>query len=191
MELFKNVRLRIGDSILRRKAAGLKRKASYKGFSEVKNIGITWDASRTEDFPVLSKFYQKMLENKTEVKVLGYYPGKVLPSQYTAIRFLSIVKREELSMFYHPVSAESTSFIKNRYDVLIDLNFKNILPLQYITSLSNAGLKVGLYDKTNDKVAYDLMMELKNPVSTEEYLNQVLHYLSMINGGDPSKVINN
>jgi hypothetical protein len=188
MELFRKIRLKIGDNILRNKVAGTKREKFYSNLDQVKNIGIVWDASKTEDFACLSKFYQKMNENKTDVKVIGYFPGNNLPNQYTAIRYLSVIKNEELNIFYHPVSSESNSFINKRFDVLIDLNFTKLLPLHYISSLSHAGLKVGIFEPETKNSPYDLMLELKKPVNVEDYLNQVMHYLGMINSGTVQKV---
>lgn len=188
MELFRKIRLKIGDAILSHKSAGMKRKISYSSIEQVKNIGIVWDASKIEDLTFLSKFCQKMNENKTEVKVLGYFPGDNLPNKYTAIRYFSIIKNTELNFFYHPVSSESNSFIKKRFDVLIDLNFNKLLPLQYISSLSDAGFKVGLFDPEIKNTPYDLLMEIKKPIDVEDYLNQVIYYLGMINSGTVQKV---
>lgn len=187
MELFRNIRLKIGSAILRNKMAHSKRKTRYSDISLVKNIGIIWDASKTSDFPCLSKFYQKMHEKNTDVKVLGYFPDNNLPNQYTAIRYLSVIKREELNMFYHPVSTEANKFISTPFDVLIDLNFDKILPLQYISSLSDAGLKVGLFESEVGNYPFDLMMEVKKPVNVEDYLDQVIHYLGMIDSGNVKK----
>ena len=191
MELFRNIRLKIGDAILRNKVALAKRKKHFSNINDVRNIGIVWDASKTDEFPSLSRFFQKMHESKTDVKILGYFPGNNLPNQYTAIRYLSVIKKDELNFFYHPVSHETIAFINNRFDVLIDLNFKKLIPLQYISSLSNAGLKVGLFEPETRNTPFDLMMELKNPVKVEDYLNQVVHYLGMINSGTIQKVVNN
>jgi hypothetical protein len=183
MELFKKIRLKIGDVILKNKIARTKRKIYYSNIDQVKNIGIVWDASKVDDFACLTRFYNKMHEGKTEVKILGYFPGKNLPNQYTAVRYLTILKQEELNIFYHPVSTEINTFVNNRFDVLIDLNFKKLLPLQYISSLSKAGFKVGLFESEAGYAPFDLMMELKNP-NVEDYLNHVVHYLEMINSGN-------
>ena len=177
MELFERIRLKIGYAILKRKIARTKRKIHYSNINKVKTIGIVWDASKTEDFACLSRFFQKMHDNKTDVKILGYFPGKNLPNQYTAIRYLTVIKKEELNWFYHPVTPETHTFVGNRFDVLIDLNFNKLLPLQYISSLSNAGLKVGLFDTKSGNAPFDLMMDLKNPVKVEDYLNHVIDYL--------------
>lgn len=180
MELFSGLRTRIGNAILHNKISRTKRKASYHNIELVKNIGIVWDASSTEEFPYLSKFHQRMSENKAEVFILGYFSGTSLPNQYTAIRYLSIIKKEELNFFYQPVSSEINTFINKNFDVLIDLNFKKLLPLKYISSLSNARLKVGLFESETGNATFDLMMDIKKPVNVEEYLKQVIHYLEMI-----------
>jgi hypothetical protein len=182
MELLKKIRLRIGDYMLHNKLVKMKRKIHYSGIDQVKKIGIVWDASNNEEFTSLSKFHNRMAENKTDVSILGYFPGKILPVQFTAHRYLSVVKKEEINFFYHPVSAETHNFVNNNFDVLIDLNFRQIFPLRYISSLSKASLKVGL-SGTHNTSTFDLMMDLKAPVSVDEYLEQVVHYLKMINSG--------
>lgn len=184
MELFKNLRLNIGKSILEKKEARTKRKVFYSNFSMTKSIGIVWDASIISDFPALSRFYQKMHEKNIEVKILGYFPGKELPNQYTAVRYLTCLRKADLNFFYHPVSSETDSFIRNKYDILIDINFKKLFPLQIISSLSNASFKVGLFDSGTSTDLFDLMMEINNPVDVDNYLNQVIHYLEMINSGN-------
>jgi hypothetical protein len=189
MELFKNIRLKIGKVILTNKIAGTKRKVSYSNLGLVKSIGIVWDVSKTDDFIILSRFYQKMHERNIEVKIIGYFDGKTLPDQYTAIRFLTCIRTKELDFFYHPVSPEANNFIKNRFEILIDINFKKLVPLQYISSLSNAAFKVGLLDSEINNNPFDLMMEIKRPVDIENYLNQIIHYLEMIKDGTDKKVV--
>lgn len=183
MELFKNIRVKIGNAILKNKMAKTKRKMHYTNLNHVKKIGIVWDASKIDEFTILSRFYQKMHESKIEVRVLGYFSGNNLPNQYTAIRYLSIIKKEELNILYHPVSSETNTFVGKPFDVLIDINFKKLLPLRYISSLSKARFKVGLFESETRNTPFDLMMDLKSPVNVEDYLNQVIRYLEMINSG--------
>jgi hypothetical protein len=188
MEPARKIRLKIGSSVLRKRMERLTRKVSYSGIEDVKKIGIVWDAFDVSDFASLSRFYQRMSEKSIDVKILGYFPEKDLPDQYTAIRYLNFIRREEVSFLYLPVSRESESFIRNRFDILIDINFKNLLPLKYITSMSAAALKVGLYEPEKEGNTFDLMIEMKRPVNVDEYLNQVWHYLEMIRTEQVEKV---
>ena len=190
MEFFENTRLKIGNSIFSRSIARSGRKSVFGGISEVKKIGIVWDASRTAEFAALSKFHQKMLERNIDVNILGYFPGKELPDQYTAIRFLTCIRRKELSFFYIPISPEAEHFMKTKFDVLIDINFNRIFQLRYITGLSKASFKTGLFCSDNDSSTFDLMMEMKKPVAVEDYLTQIIFYLEKINSGSQSIVAN-
>jgi len=186
MELFENVRLKIGDVILSKKRERLTRNVSFSNINHIKNIGIVWDASKIEDFASLTKFHQKMHERHIEVKIMGYYPGTNLPNQYTAIRYLSCLRKNEMNLLYQPVSSNADSFINKRFDVLIDINFKKLFPLKYISCMSMAGLKVGLRDTESNNSPFDLMIEIKKPVDIENYLDQVIFYLEMINS-EPDK----
>jgi hypothetical protein len=47
---------------------------------------------------------------------------------------------------------------------------------------------VGLFEPEIKNTPYDLLMEIKSPVNVEDYLNQVIHYLGMINSGTVQKV---
>jgi hypothetical protein len=189
MELFRNLRIRAGRFMLSGKMAKTIRKPHYINFYNIKSIGIVWDASMSEDFNKLSRFHQKMSELNKEVKIFGYFPEKILPDKYVAIRFLTCLKRKEVDFLYRPVASESQSFIKTHFDVLIDINFKKQFPLVYITSLSEAGLKVGLADSDPESSPFDLMISLKNPVTTDSYLEQVLYYLEMINSESVKKAV--
>lgn len=186
MEIGKNVRLKIGNSILRKKVGDTKRQVCYSNINQVRKIGIVWDASHVTDFTYLSKFCQKMNERNIDVKIIGYFSGKNLPDQYTAIRYLTCIRREELSFFYHPASSESDAFIRNRFDILIDINTENLLPLRCLSALSNAALKVGLFEPGRDGL-FDLMIELNKPVDVNNYLAQAVHYLEMIHSEQVEK----
>jgi len=189
MEFLRNLRVRAGRSRLSGKMARITRKAYFVNFYHIKSIGIVWDASKPEDFSILTRFYQKMAEQNKEVKIFGYFPGKEFPDKYTAIRYFTCIKKKEVNFFYCPVHPDSEPFIKTKFDVLIDINFRNHFPLLYVTSLSQAGLKVGLAGLKPEASPFDLMISMKNPVNIESYLDQIVYYLDMINSESAKKAV--
>lgn len=182
MELFESLRVNIGTAKLNKKLAGIKRNKSFTNFKSVKEIGVVWDASSTEDFGKLSDFVLKMQSRNIHVEILGYYPGKELPDKYTAIRYLKCFRRKEVNVFYTPVTDEVMNFISTPYDILIDINFRKRFPLSYVSSLSMAKFKIGLFDTKEKKSPFDLMMEINNNTDLDSYISQVVYYLEMING---------
>ncbi len=191
MELFREFRLKMGNSILAKKLEKARRKVSYTDINRIKSIGVVWDASNTGEFAILSGFHQKMNERGISLTILGYYPEKELPDQYTALRYLTCLRKKEMSYFYLPVSPEADKFINTKFDILIDINFEKVFPLLYVSSLSAATFKVGLFEKESGNSAFDLMMELKKPVNVDEYLTNVIHYLEMIKSGKNEQVEKN
>ncbi|HAX92452.1 MAG TPA: hypothetical protein DCY25_00650 [Bacteroidales bacterium] len=189
MELLRNLRIRIGKSKLAGRMARIRRKPLYINFFHIRTIGIVWDASSPDDFSFLTRFHQKMAEQNKDVRILGYFPGKELPDRYTAIRYFTCIKKTELNFFYCPVHPDSESFINTKFDLLIDINFMNLFPLFYASSLSQAGIKVGLSGENPETSPFDLMISMKSPVSTEKYLDQVLYYLDMINSESARKAV--
>lgn len=189
MELLRSLRVRAGRSKLSARMVRNARKPCFINFYDIKTIGIVWDASKPEDFSILSRFNQKMAELNKEVKIFGYFPGKEFPDKYTAIRFLTCIKKKEVNFFYCPVHPDTESFIKTKFDVLIDINFKKHFPLVYVSSLSQAGLKVGLADSQPIASPFDLMISMKSPVNIEKYIEQVLYYLDMINSETAKKAV--
>jgi hypothetical protein len=183
MEMFKNIRLNRGKTILQKKMARMKRVRFKGNINSAKSIGLVWDAKNPDDFVTLSQFHQKMAERNIDVTILGYFPGKDIPDKLTAIRYFTCLKKDDINITYRPVSTEANTFINTRFDILIDTNFYNIFPLKYISSLSEAGLKVGIFDNSTESSCYDLMMEFKQSTDINTYLTQVIYYLEMINTG--------
>ena len=185
MELFRNIRLNIGRSILSKRLASSKRTLNYSSFSIVKTIGIVWDATKTEDYTILSRFSQKMHERDIEVELFAYFPVKTIPDKFTAVKNLTILKRDNLNFFYMPVSNDAEIFINKVFDVLIDINFNQLFQLNCITSLSKSAFKVGLSDNKAPGSPFDLILGMNPTVDLNEYLVQVLLYLEMIKNGKP------
>lgn len=181
MELFKALRLSMGRMGMKRRSSRLRRTRFNGNLKNARSIGIVWDASRPDEFRILSQFHQKMQERNIEVKIIGWYPEKILPDKLTAIRYLSVIKRENLNFVYVPISQEANEFMNRKFDIVIDLNFENIFPLAYISSLSVAGLKVGIFEENNKVHQCDMMLQMSKKTDKGEYLAQVVHYLEMVN----------
>jgi hypothetical protein len=179
MKLFGKFRLNMGNRLLRKKIDTNRRTVSYSNIDNVRNIGVVWDASDPKEFKNISAFYTKMGQRGINVKVIGFCDQKVLPGEFTAIHYFTCLKRDDLNFFFKPLTPESETFIDEKFDVLIDINFKNVFPLRYITSMSRGSIKVGLY-REGDSAPFDLMIDQREP-TVEEYLEQVIHYLEMIN----------
>ena len=182
MEFLKKPRLAWAHSVIRRRLKKTYRKKKFNNLRNAHKICIVWDGSNLDSFNELTSFYQRMQSNNIQADIICYYPGKVLPDQYTALRYLTCFKRNDLNFFFLPKMDELEDFISTPYEILIDINFNNRFPLYYLTSLSKAEFKIGAGNTINHNTL-DMTIELNNDKSIRYYLEQVEHYLEMINTG--------
>ncbi len=182
MEIFYKTRLAWANALLRRRIKKTFRNKKFNNIRNAHKIGIVWDGSYISDFKHIVSLYQSMQSNNIQVDIVCYYPGKILPDEYTALRYLTCFKRSDLSFFYLPDKDYLNDFISTPYEILIDINFKNQFPLRYITALSKAEFKIGA-GQTIDSNILDMTLEISDKENIEFYLQQVEHYLKMINTG--------
>ena len=180
MELFKGTRLFIGRLALKQRRRKIRR---YKKFNNLRNahkIGIVWDGSNTEDFEALTAFFQEMQERNIQVDIVCYYPRKILPDKYTAIRYLTCIKRTDLNYLFIPKTDDIEEFINTPYEILIDMNENNLFPVRFISVLSRAEFKVGI-ESSSYRNELDMTININNKYDARYYLEQVKYYLEMIN----------
>src|SRR5690554_8171783 len=91
--------------------------------------------------------------------------------------------KSEVNWRMEPISSQATKFVETEYDILIDLEREPVLPLQFILARSRARFKVG-YFGTGRSEYYDLMIDVPPHATFDEYINQVNHYLTLINRGN-------
>lgn len=179
MELAGEIRHKIGNSILRKKSVKISRKASYKGLDFIKSIAVIWNYD-LKDLYNLEDFYKRMKERNIDVKVISYHPEKSITENLSSAAYLKCFGRKDVDLFFIPVKSEADKLLNEKFDILIDMNFDKKLPLKYISALSDASFKVGLYESEGDSSIYDLMIDLHKPVDSAIYLDQTIHYLEMI-----------
>jgi hypothetical protein len=180
MELFKRIRQFTGRKILASRAGRLNRKKRFNSLHNAHKIAIVWSAENDSDLKIINSFYQEMQKKGVQTDILCYYPGHILPDNLTALRHIDCFRRSDLNYFYIPVTPEIIEFINTPYEILIDINFGNHFPLQWISSLSMAELKIGSDDAGNNSFM-DITIKLNERQETDYFLEQVKFYLEMIN----------
>ncbi|HUW91903.1 MAG TPA: hypothetical protein VMV74_01970 [Bacteroidales bacterium] len=181
MELFGTIRLNIGRAILRRQASSVKRLKPKFDFDRVKNIGVLWDATKEDDLQHVAALIRKMAELGKTVEVLAWIPGKIVPDRMTGLTYMKFLRQTDLNWFFIPKSEDFRLFAKTRFDLLIGINPSRVFPLAYIATVSPSLMKAGPDDsKEPENEPYDLMIQAGSPFKTALFLEQLLHYLTMI-----------
>ena len=78
-----------------------------------------------------------------------------------------------------PTIKEASNFMNENFDILLDIIREKEISQRFVLHYSKAYLKVGTYSSENEPF-YDMMIDLKGD-DFEEYINQVVTYLNMLN----------
>jgi hypothetical protein len=185
MEFLGNLRLKVGRLILRRRMASVRRLQQRFDIEKVKKVGILWDASVEKDFQHLAALNRQLTEMDKSVEVLTWIPGKSVPDRLTGLTYMKFLRKGDMNWTFIPVSEDARTFMKTKFDLLIDINPSAHFHLIYITSVSPALMKVGpAVSDEPEKSPYDLMIKVPRPFSIALFLEQTMHYLSMISSPD-------
>ena len=88
--------------------------------------------------------------------------------------------QKDLNWYRIPQGNTVQNFVAEEYEILIDLTLEDRLPIQYIMAKSRARFKVGRWSESNKKIL-DMMIDMAGSRSLPQLIQQVHHYLLMVN----------
>jgi len=180
--VFGKLRLSVGDYLLIRAARRLQRKRGVYNMDDSKSIALVYNATNKQDYEKVKAFVNYFKEKHKQVLSLGYIdstdPNMLLKTQLE-FRFFT---KKELNWHFKPSGLEINNFLDDEFDILIDLSLEDCFPLRYVSGLSKAKFKVGNAGK-NSTLFYDMVIDVGDKKTLENFIDNVKHYLSMINKG--------
>ena len=173
-------RTRIGEFILKKESAGIKRRLQLVNLASAKSVGILYPLFDVSDYNEIEVFVSSLQHQQKEVKALGFVDNKNLISRFLPKLSYDYFSWHELNWFYKPSGMKVRDFMFQEFDLLIDLSLKDFLAIKFIMGLSLAHCRIGRYAEQN-RAFYDLMIDSRPYFSLHEYIAQVCHYLTIIN----------
>ena len=179
MSYIQNFRLKINQFLFLRELKLNQRVKSVCNIDEAKSIGILYDATSQENINKIKPFVSYFFELRKDVKALGYVNDKKLSYCHTPKLQYDFFYQKDLNWFYKPQNYIIDNFVKRDYDILINLCDSSCIPIKYLVAKSIARFKIGMYEENFD--IYDLMIELKKEKSIQKLMDEIKHYINLIN----------
>ncbi len=127
--------------------------------------------------------YVKRLKEElgiSTIMALGYSDEKVLPHYLHAKLNFDAICQKDLNWYRIPQGNTVQNFMAEEFEIIIDLTMQDRLPIQYIMAKSRARFKVGRWSESNKKIL-DMMIDMAGSQSLPQLIQQVHHYLLMVN----------
>lgn len=180
MNFLQNIRFKIGNYYFRKDLSIAKREKVITNLPKSKNIGVVYSVGSEKQYLQICDFIKSIQDDRKEVKAIGFINDKLIPHYcYPKIAY-DYFTTKNLNWYLKPSNGFVNDFIHKEYDILIDLSIESCFPLQYISGLSKAKFKVGRYG-INPLNFYDLMLEVDDKISMDDYLRNIKHYLTVLN----------
>jgi hypothetical protein len=170
---------------LRRESSRVRRVRKVINLARASSIGVLYYLPDEPTYRKISKYVKKLQDSGIKVKALGYVHSKRLTGQFLPKLSYDFLYPAGLNWQFKPVAQAAKDFIDEEFDILLDLSVEDYIPLLYITGVSRARFKAGL--KSDRRSRYlDLMIDLGEKDGLDELIEQVDHYLTIINKKDES-----
>jgi hypothetical protein len=163
---------KIANRALNSRLGSVVREKRVFNLDSAKSAGVLWEIDQRESFERLET--QLRLAGLT-VDSICYVSSKkgILPEEIKGFT------RKQTSWSEIPESVLADDFIRNKFDILIDLTGQQYFPVVYLTALSEAAFKIGYAGSSVNY--FDLNIEFSEHPGADQLADQILYYLKRIN----------
>lgn len=180
MQLINHIKSFAANLVLKKELKKFHRRKQPQSFDRIKTVGIIYLVPKEADFSLIGDFVKFFQTHNKLVKALGYTNTELTPHYCFPKLTYDYFTKKELNWYGKPNSKFVRDFLKNDYDLMIDLTTQPLFALQYLGYLSPARFKVGQMNERNVS-HYDFMLNVPDSINLQDYTQQIIHYIKNIN----------
>ena len=179
MQFIEDIKHKFGTWVFQKELKSNKRTKAISNLENAKSIGILYEATDAAQIKKIEPFVKYFFELKKDVKALGYVNKKKLDNHHIPKLNYDFFYLKDLNWYYKPQNYIINNFVKKEYDILINLSDSNCIPIKYLVASSLAHFKIGQFEDGFE--IYDLMIKLDKDKGKERLMEEIKHYLNLIN----------
>ena len=179
MQFIEDIKHKFGRWVFQKELKSNKRTKAVSNLENAKSIGILYEATDAAQIKKIEPFVKYFFELKKDVKALGYVNKKKLDNHHIPKLNYDFFYLKDLNWYYKPQNYIINNFVKKEYDILINLSDSKCIPIKYLVASSLAHFKIGQFEDGFE--IYDLMIKLDKDKGKERLMEEIKHYLNLIN----------
>lgn len=180
MGLIDNLKNKIGAWFLSRQVKANKGMQHVPSLASIHEIGIIYNATESKQEEQITNIAHFLREQGKKVQTIGFVDAKVLPHNRKFHISSTYFWREQLNVFNIPQEEKVGQFMQHKFDLILNLYFEPIFPLQAMSTLCKAKFKMGA--QINNSLAYnDSIIDIGEDKNATQLASQIIHYLNVIN----------
>ncbi len=141
-----------------------------------KHVGILFNASEVSERDQVINFSGQLSKQKFVVHLLGFLDEKGGENEELEFDYFNL---KNVNFAKIPTGEKVEQFVSQKYDVLINLDDKDSLPLHYISAIVDAPMKVGP-PSIDENSHYNLMIEASGENRLQSFISEMRKTLNKI-----------
>ena len=170
----------VGQFTLRRLSRRPSRSKQIVNLSIAEKVGVLFNPANKEELAVVKGFLGFLTKLEIKVFPLAFLDSKRNNIETVLEKHINFVEKKDFNWYHKPLSPKLIDFIRKDFDILINLSLRNSMAVNYIVAKSKARFKVGKYFE-NLETYCDLMIDVTKSDNLPYLIEQISHYLSVIN----------
>ncbi len=183
MAKFNKIQVWLLEKNLQKRMAGLERNKKFHNLKTATSFAVVFDASSEKNYNRVGSFIRHLQSKNKQVKGIGFIDYKTMPHYVLQTLSYDFILKKDLNFFLRPGNKFINDFLSTEYDVLVDFNLEENPVLRYLTALSKAQFKMGIYDERNKDI-FDFMIQGIDNHNTAQYAKEVLNFLESLDAGN-------
>lgn len=166
------LRKKIFNYVLKKEMRFHKPERRIVNLADAREVGILFDATDTDRAALVNQLADSLRTQFRKIHMLGFYN---YPKPALNLTFPHFHKKQ-LNWYLEPQGHLVDEFMERKFDVLINAYAGENPPLEYISALSNARYRIGLYDQSKMYLS-DVMIQVQERNNLRQFIEQVKHYI--------------
>jgi hypothetical protein len=179
MKLIEDIKNYIGRWQLERELKQKKVKRKRIPFNQVNHIGIVYDAENKENEVLVTQYANELRAEGKKVFMMGYVNQQQLPPTKKFMLNSEFFWKEKLNGINLPIKGNIGQFLQLEFDLLLNLYFEPVLPMQAMAAYSQAKYRVAS-NIEGGLDYYDAMIDIGPNKDLSLLIKQIDFYLRAI-----------
>ncbi|HTF81153.1 MAG TPA: hypothetical protein VL947_05495 [Cytophagales bacterium] len=147
-------------------------------YSNVRNIGVIINMQDLTDVSEIDRLKTQLSTEHSNIQVIAYVTDTKKLPDYFILKNIHYFSSKDISTTGKILAKKLQDFVDKEFDILYVVNSKTNNYIDYVSSLSKANFRMGLYQKDR-KDMYELSIELEK-YSTDLLISQLRTYSKII-----------
>lgn len=143
--------------------------------ADAKSIGILYDSTTPDNDIIITKFAEQLRNSGKQVEILAYQHDTKTNHKAD----VQVFNKKGVNWYAAPVDERALRFAEKKFDLLFACFITENLPLEFISAISKARWRVGIYNKAKTN-CYDMMINSGDKANVQYFITQATEFLKNI-----------